>query len=195
MADGFQTLPTPKANTVKRRSFSVAELDAMFDADILSRDERIELIDGDIIQMNSQMMPHAVLKLRLAIAISKLIGLQFDVQSELTVQLNEQTLVDPDVAITPRLKIERRYLTANELLLAIEVSDTSLYYDLGEKAALYSRAGINEFWVVDINGAQTWVHRDPSKNGYKLVDKIAFDKPVKAAAISHVEVTISVLLT
>ena len=66
MADGFQSTLDPNSETIRKRTFSVAELDAMFDAEILSRDEKIELIEGEIIQVNSQMMPHGAMKFNLA---------------------------------------------------------------------------------------------------------------------------------
>lgn len=194
MADGFQALPDQNAE-MTRRTFTVAELDAMFDAKILSRDEKIELIEGEIIQMNSQMMPHGVIKQRLATAISKLLPEDFEVQTELSVQLSEQTLIDPDVAITPRLKIERRYLRANELLLAVEVADTSLHYDITTKATYYARAGVAELWVIDVNGLQTAVHRLPNQVAYTSIVAVPFDSPLKAQALGDAEIIVAKLLT
>jgi Uma2 family endonuclease len=193
MADGFATSTLSSrhaANAISPRLFSVAELDAMFEANILSRDERIELISGEIIQMNSQMMPHGVLKFRLAVALAAQLSDGLEVQSELTVKLDDQTLVDPDIAITPRLKIERRYLRPDELIMAIEVSDTTLSFDLTTKAKLYARAGIKELWIVDINGAQTWVHKKPDDTGYTLLVSVPFIEPLIAETVDGVDVVI-----
>jgi Uma2 family endonuclease len=194
MADGFQSTPLPSDVSIKRRSFSVAELDAMFDAEILSRDEKIELIEGEIIEMNSQMMPHGVIKFRLAMKLSAVLSPLLEVHVELSVQLNDNTLVDPDISITPKLKLERRYLRRDELFMVAEVSDTTLDYDLGEKARIYAKAAVPEYWVVDINGAQTWVHREPSETGYKSKIGMAFDKKLELLAVEGVTVQISELL-
>jgi Uma2 family endonuclease len=194
MADGFQSTPDFHAVAIKRRSFSVAELDAMFDANILSRDEKIELIEGEIIEVNSQMMTHGVIKFRLAMKLSALLSPLLEVHVELSVQLNDNTLVDPDISITPKLKLERRYLRRDELLMAIEVSDTTLDFDLGEKARVYAKAGIPEYWVVDINGAQTWVHRQPTETGYESRTSAAFDKKLALLAVEGATIQISELL-
>jgi Uma2 family endonuclease len=195
MADGFQSTPFPSDVSIKRRSFSVAELDAMFDANILSRDEKIELIDGEIIETNSQMMLHGVLKFRLAMKLSALLSPLLEVHHGLSVQLNDNTLVDPDISITPKLKLERRYLRRDELFMVAEVSDTTLDYDLGEKARVYAKAGVSEYWVVDINGAQTWVHREPSETGYKSKTSVAFDRNLELLEVEGTKIRVSELLT
>lgn len=194
MADGLQSSPDVTARQMTRRSFSVSELDAMFDAKILSRDEKIELIDGEIFKMNSQMVPHGVLKMRLAFAIASCLTADMEVQSECSLRLNETTLVDPDIAITPRLKIERRYMRPDEVLLAIEVSDASLDYDVKTKSRMYSHARIGEYWVVDINIAQTWVHRDPSNEGYRSVFNVPFVDTLAAISVAGISVVIDELL-
>jgi Uma2 family endonuclease len=178
MADGFHSSPDLNTPHAKRRSFSVAELDAMFDAQILSREEKIELIDGEIIQVNSQMMPHSVVKFNLAAKFLSLVSKDVRICVETTVQLDEATLVDPDVCLTPKRPVERRYLRSDELLLALEIADTSLTYDLGAKANLYARAQVPELWVVDINGKQTHRHRDPSASMYQSIDIIPFALPI-----------------
>jgi Uma2 family endonuclease len=194
MADGFQSTPFPSDVGIKRRSFSVAELDAMFDAEILSRDEKVELIDGEIIEMNSQMMLHGVIKFRLAMKLSAMLSPLLEVHLGLSVQLNDNTLVDPDVSITPKLKLERRYLRRDELCMVAEVADTTLDYDLGEKARIYAKAGVAEYWVVDINGAQTWVHREPTETGYKAKTSAAFDKKLELLVVEGATIQISELL-
>lgn len=194
MADGFQTIPELGAGPLARRRFSVVELDAMFDAQILSRDERIELVNGEILQINSQMMPHGVIKFRLAMKLSTILSPLFDVHVELSVQLNDNTLVDPDISITSKLKIERRYLRRDEILMAIEVSDTTLDFDLGQKARVYAKADIPEYWVVDINGAQTWVHREPVAHGYGRVMQVPFADMLAATSVKGINVAVDDLL-
>jgi Uma2 family endonuclease len=198
MADGFATPSLNAQNNsdeIGRRRFSVAELDAMFDANILSRDEKIELVNGEILQINSQMMPHGVIKFRLALKIAGSLPTDLEVQSEWSVKLDEKTLVDPDIAITPRFKIERRYMRPDEIFLAIEVADTTLNYDTKTKALLYATAGIAEYWVVDINGSQTWVHTGPSNRGYATLSQVPFSAALSPNTIAGISIVISSLLT
>jgi Uma2 family endonuclease len=194
MADGFQLSPD-KATAMSRRSFSVAELDVMFDAGIFSREETIELIDGDIVPMNFQLLPHAVLKSRLARRLSQLLLDTFDVVVEASTTLNELTLVDPDIVVTERLVIERRYIRNTEVLLAIEVADTSLSYDLGIKADLYARASVRELWVVDLNGGQTWVHREPGETGFATVVNVSFETLLVPLLDDTIGIVVAELLT
>jgi Uma2 family endonuclease len=195
LADGFQSPLDLNAPAMTRRSFSVAELDAMFEAQILSRDEKIELIDGEIVQMNAQMMPHGVIKFNLAARLLALLPASFRVSVETTVKLDNVTLVDPDILITPRKPVERRYFQNDELLLVIEVADTSLAYDMGIKAKLYARASVEELWVVDVNGSQTWVHREPSEQGYASIVSMPFETELSPLIDGAATVTIGELLT
>ncbi len=195
MADGFQSILDPNSETIRKRTFSVAELDAMFDAEILSRDEKIELIEGEIIQVNSQMMPHGAMKFNLASKLLASLPQTYRVSVEQTVQLNNNTIVDPDIFVTPKVPLERRYVRCDEVLLAIEVADTSLAYDTGVKATLYAKAGVREMWVIDINAKQTWVHREPSKAGYKVVTKQAFSASLAPLFYPDAAIVVGGLLT
>jgi Uma2 family endonuclease len=96
--------------------------------------------------------------------------------------------------VTHRLSVERRYICNTEVLLAIEVADTSLAYDLGIKAQLYARAGVPELWVVDVNGSQTWVHREPSDKGYTSIVSVAFAAELTPLLDSTAKVTLATLL-
>lgn len=197
MADGFATPSLSgqeKGDEINPRRFSVAELDAMFDANILSRDERIELVNGEILQMNSQMMPHGVIKFNLAHKLAGLLGAEFRISTETTVQLADATLVDPDIFITFRKPLERRYFQGEELLLAVEVADTSLGYDLGQKANLYAQAGVPELWVIDVNNAQTWIHSAPSGADYASIITVAFDDALTLRLDESVKIIVGELL-
>ncbi len=83
--------------------------------------------------------------------------------------MRELPLVDPDSLVARRLSIERRYIRNTKLLLAIEVADTSLGYDLGINTMLYAGASVPEFWVIDVNSGRTWVHRGPSEGLYLCI--------------------------
>ena len=84
---------------------------------------------------------------------------------------------EPDVVWAVRKRYTAHPLAADVLLL-IEVADTTLHLDLGEKAALYAEAGIPGYWVVDIEGRRLLVHRQPSGGGYSDVRSFAGDDPV-----------------
>lgn len=194
MADGFASGSELKEAPHVRRPFSVADLCAMFDAGILSRDEKLELIEGEIIQMNPQMLPHLALKSRLAGVLARCLPSSFEVSIEGSVQVDEANLVEPDLIVTLTLPMERRFVRADEVGIAIEVADTSLPYDLGLKAAIYARAGIEELWVVDIKGSQTWVHEYPKPDGYEKVFSVPFEAVLSSRMTETINITIADLI-
>jgi Uma2 family endonuclease len=81
------------------------------------------------------------------------------------------SLPEPDVAVLPDLKDEygHRHPRGDELLLVVEVADTTLQYDKTLKRDLYARAGVREYWVLDVDGRQLTVHRNPSSGKFTYV--------------------------
>lgn len=143
--------------------------------------------------MNSQMLRHGVIKMRILKALLKQLPEQFDASNEITVQLSDTTLVDPDVLVTSKLDADIRYVRRDELFLAIEVAHTSIAYDLGVKAQNYAHAAIQELWVVDVNNELTWVHRLPSETGYRSVISVEFDEPLTPLISDDVKIVIGSL--
>jgi Uma2 family endonuclease len=195
LADGFAPPHPQPDDGMTRRRLTVSELDAMFDAGILSRGDKLELIEGELIEMNSQMMLHARLKTRLAMRLASSMPTGFEVVVEGSTILSELTLVDPDIVVISNSPIERRYISRDEAMLAIEVSDTTLHYDLGLKAGLYAAAGIRELWVLDVSAKTVWVHRVPSGKGYQSVVQIAFDQPMSSLIEGTDRLVVADLLT
>ena len=81
-----------------------------------------------------------------------------------------------------------------DLSLVAEVSDATLAFDLSTKAALYARAGIVEYWVVDVNGRNLTIHRDPDGGRYRSVIRYSADETVATLARPEERVTVSALL-
>lgn len=194
LADGFAQPRTDDLDTIAHRPLSVADLDAMFDAGILSREEKIELVEGELLQMNSQMLAHAVVKNKMARLLAKDLDDKFDVLVEVTVQLGPRTLVDPDIIVSTPLSAQQRYARAEEVFLAIEVSNTSLRYDLGRKAQSYAKANIQELWVVDVKSKVTSIHREPSSDGYASITSVPFDHALNAIVHSNVQIVVADLM-
>ena len=93
---------------------------------------------------------------------------------EMTLQFDETTILEPDLAIFKRSSLVRSsanfsHVLPGELLLAIEVAASSLAYDRGLKARLYARHRVREFWVVDVNERITWIHSAPSAEGWASI--------------------------
>jgi Uma2 family endonuclease len=144
---------------------TLAEYDAMIAADAFAPlgDRRIELIHGEIREMNPPGPTHETIIDRLN-EWSNQPGLwgKIFVRVQNSIGLpNVDSAPQPDLAWTPRNDFTGQRPSAKDVLLLIEVAESSLLYDLGEKLALYASAGIAEYWVVDLVGWQVHVMREP----------------------------------
>ena len=91
---------------------------------------------------------------------------EIHVAPETTFRLSEDTYLEPDVVIYPRTS-GLRGLTGANVLLVVEIADSSLHYDTGRKAALYASFGVRELWVIDAVRLTTRVFREPAADGYR----------------------------
>jgi Uma2 family endonuclease len=143
----------------------------MAEAGILHEDDRVELIGGEIVEMNPIGGRHAKCVTELTRVLISLVGEDVRVSPQNPLRLDEQEEPQPDVAV---LRAGERYQagahpTPEDVLLLIEVADTSLASDRDVKLPLYARSGIAEVWLVDLNAFVIERHTEPSENGYRLV--------------------------
>ena len=146
-----------------RRLFSVAEYDQMVATGILRDDDRVELIEGEIIAMSPIGPPHAACVRRLTQLLSGLLADRSQVSVQCPVAIPNWSEPNPDLALlVPRADF---YADAHPLprqvQLLVEVADSSFAHDTQVKAPMYARAGIRELWVVDLNADRVLVHTRP----------------------------------
>ena len=156
---------TTAAEGLLRRRFTVAEVEAMVAAGVMEEDERVELIGGELVPMSPKGYQHEVLKTALLDRWYRLRPDDISLTPETTFRLSEDTYLEPDVVIYPRAS-GIRGLSADNVLLVVEIADSSLSYDTGRKAALYAGFGVRELWVIDAVRLSTRVFREPSADGY-----------------------------
>ena len=149
-----------------RRLFTVDEYHRMGEAGIFRDDERVELLDGEIVPMNPIGSPHAWCVTRLIEIFAPLIG-TYRIMSQNPVQLHDLAEPEPDLAIVSRSAPQTRHPRPDETLLVIEVADSSITKDRGQKRAMYARARIQEYWIVDLNADRIEVYRRPGARGYR----------------------------
>ena len=151
-----------------RRRFTADEYHRMADVGILCADERLELIDGEIVRMPMIKSPHAAAVDRATRTLVLATGRRAIVRVQGPVHLNQFSEPQPDlVLLRPR---DDFYVSAHpkpqDILLAIEIADSSLDYDRERKAPLYARADIVEYWLVDLNGQSVTCYTKPSDGVY-----------------------------
>jgi Uma2 family endonuclease len=158
---------TRAADGLARRAFSVDDVRQMVDTGILDEDERIELIEGDLVMMAAKGYAHDYIKNALNLALARALPDNLALGVEMTVQFAQNMILEPDIAVFARKALIKSganfsQITPGGLLLAIEVAASSLAYDKGLKARLYARHNVQEFWVIDANERITWIHTGPN---------------------------------
>ncbi len=183
---------TTAAEGLPRRRFTVAELERMTTAGILLEDERIELIGGEIVPMSPKGSHHEVLKTALTIYWAQRLPNDLVFTNETTFRLDEDTYLEPDFVFYPK-QGGWKELSAATARLVVEVADSSIYYDLGRKAALYAGFGIRELWVINAVKLQTRTHRLPTPTGYRAVQDWPEDQRLAPQLAPELAVVLSEL--
>ena len=157
---------TSAAEGLPRRRFTVAEVEAMVAAGVMDEDERVELIGGELVPMSPKGRRHEAVKI---VLVDRWIRARPDncwLAQETTFRLSEDTYLEPDIAIYPQASSVTG-LSRDNVLLVVEIADSSLRYDIGRKAALYASFGIRELWVIDAVRLTTRIFREPAADGYR----------------------------
>ncbi|MCX5578115.1 Uma2 family endonuclease [Kaistia terrae] len=151
-----------------RRGFTVKEVERMSEVGLLRDGERVELIGGELIPMNPKGSRHETLKARLLRHWYRVAPETIELIPETTFRLALDTYLEPDVVLFERA-IGIRRLDGGTALLAVELSDSSLGFDLGPKALIYAHFGIRELWVIDAVANIVHVHREPKDGRYQSI--------------------------
>jgi Uma2 family endonuclease len=151
-----------------RHAFTVDEWRRMGDAGLFGENARLELLDGEVIEMSPIGSRHGGCVNRLNRLLVMRLGDRAVVGPQNPVVLNDISEPQPDIAVlAPREDMySRSHATPAEILLLIEVADTSLAFDRDTKGPYYATCGVTETWVVDLAGQQVLVMRSPSPSGY-----------------------------
>jgi len=152
----------------RRHPITVQEYFRMGETGVLAPDARIELLEGEIIDMMPIGPPHASLVTRINRLLERAVEDAALVSPQNPITLGERSAPQPDIALLrPR---DDFYASAHpgpaDILLLVEVADSSLAYDRDEKLPVYARFRIPEVWIIDIRGGHLDIHRDPDGERY-----------------------------
>jgi len=158
---------------VTRHKISLEEFHRMVEAGVFPEDLRLELVEGDLVEMSPIGKRHAAKVAKLTALFGPLVPQKaiLFVQSPLVVGESE---LYPDLALLkPRPDFyEEELPQGRDALLVVEVAESSLRYDLQVKLPLYAQAGVPEVWVVDLEGKRVLVHRKPEGGGYREAEAL-----------------------
>jgi Uma2 family endonuclease len=178
---------------VARKRFTVEEFHRMAEVGLLKPDDRVELIEGEVYEMSPIGEQHISAVIALTDAFAPLTvqgGAHVSVQN--AVLLNRITEVYPDVTLLRRRqdRYRSRKPGPTDVFHIVEVSDTTLRFDLQVKLPLYARADIAEVWVVDLQDRRLIVHREPTLDGFASVR--TFSRGESVAPLNFPELLIAV---
>lgn len=148
-----------------RHRLTGAAVEAMARAGVFAPDARLELIDGELLDMPPEGPKHGDLKVEATEALVRSKPLDVRVAVETPLRLSETDQPVPDIWLY-RAPLKASAVRGPDVLLVVELAQSSLAYDVGPKAALYARHGVAEYWVIDVDRAQVHVHRAPDGEGW-----------------------------
>lgn len=156
------------AIALERRAFTVEDFERMVEAGIFGEDERVELLGGEIVCM-SPIGPRHAWGVKRLVRIFAPLGDRVTLSVQDPVRLDDGSGPEPDLAVLRPGISEQRHPRPADILLVVEVADSSVAVDREVKAPLYGRAGVPELWIADLIADRVEVHREPSPAGYRLV--------------------------
>ena len=176
-----------------RRLFTREEYYRMAEAGILKPTDRVELIRGEIVEMSHFGRRHQAFVDNLAQLLIMRVAGRAIVSVQNPLVLAEDTEPEPDLKILRRRSVPYKELEshADDVLLVIEVVESSLSDDLSTKQRLYAEAGIPEYWVVDCAAESVEVHRMPQADSYRDVSRLTGVASVNPLAFPDIRVTLA----
>jgi Uma2 family endonuclease len=179
----------------QRHAISAVEYLRMGEGGVFAPEARLELIEGEIVERAPIGSPHAGMVNTLIWVFSRAAGDLAVVAAQNPLVVGDRSVPQPDVMLLRARadRYSRSHPTPADVLLLVEVSDTTLPFDLGTKIPLYARCGIAEAWVIDLNERAVRVFRDPRPSGYRASFTLQGDGSVTALALPAIVVPVATL--
>ena len=177
-----------KTREVTRRRFTVHEYHRMAEAGILHEDDRVELIDGEIVEMSPIDGRHVNCVGRFTRVLSLFVGERYLVNVQSPVRLDERREPQPDIALVEDREYGRSLPGPEDVVLLVEISETSLAYDRDTKLPLYARAGVGEVWIVDLAKGIVERYTKPSEADYRQISRARRGETIESTVLSQLDI-------
>ena len=174
--------------------WSLAEYHQMAQIGLLDETDRVELIEGELIDMAPIGSKHAFRVDSIARALQLAAGTSFLVRVQNPILLGEHSEPQPDIAVVKDKNYSAAHPCAEDVLVIVEVSDTTLAYDRDVKLSLYARHGIPEVWLLDVNAGELTVYREPAEGQYRLIRKPTTAEVVSPTLVAGVAISLAQVL-
>lgn len=189
-ATPIQTEPLRETIAAPRPyQFNVDEFHLMGTAGIFGEDDRVELIEGEILQMSPIGTVHMSVVNRLNMIFAQAVGKSAIVSVQNPIVVNRYNEPEPDLVI---LKYRDDFYhetrpTIDEILLLIEVADSTAHYDRTRKKVIYARNGVREFWVVDVGQGQVEQYTNPEAENYRDVATLKRGQSISPTSLPQLQ--------
>ncbi|HKP88221.1 MAG TPA: Uma2 family endonuclease [Blastocatellia bacterium] len=199
MATLLETPVTSKVEqtpTTTLRGFTVGEYHQMGEAGILQPDERVELIEGEIQRMSPKGTKHSSSTTRTGKSFVKHLGDRVIVRLQEPIVIGEHSEPEPDVvlAIPDKKEYSDHHPTPQEVLLLLEIADTTLARDRLIKARLYGQAGVIHYCILNLKARELEDYRDPDESGYRTKHTYKSDESFTLVAFPEISIAVKELL-
>jgi Uma2 family endonuclease len=151
-------------SATRLRRFTRGEYERMAENGIFRPGERVELVDGEIVAMTPQRSRHSTVIYLLTKALERAFGKGFMVRVQCPLALDDHSEPEPDIAVVQGVADDYVAEHPTTAALVVEVAEATLAFDRGKKAAVYARAGIADYWVVNLLAGCVEVHRAPRRS-------------------------------
>jgi Uma2 family endonuclease len=148
-------------STARIKSWTRLEYERLVDLGAFRPGERLELVGGALVVREPQGGPHATAVGLAEDALREAFGAGWTVRAQSPIALDEDSEPEPDIAVVPGSRRDHRRAHPSHPVLIVEVADSSLEFDRSEKAGLYARAGIADYWILNLGGQVLEVYREP----------------------------------
>ncbi len=178
---------------LEKRYFTVSEYQRMGETGILGEDDRVELLEGEIVNMTPIGLQHIACVNRLNMLFTSLLGKNVIVSVQNPIVISDISAPQPDVTVLrPREDFyATSYITPADVLLLVEVADSSIGYDRAYKIPLYAKAGVEEVWLVDVQARTVTIYNQPSPGGYKVTTQAQGNQAIVSQSIPTISVNVS----
>ncbi|WP_420605225.1 Uma2 family endonuclease [Novosphingopyxis sp.] len=179
-----------QTDAIERIKLNIEDYELLARDGSIGRGSRTELIDGEVYSLSPQYRPHGFMKDELAYRLRRAIedlGSPLHVATEQSMAAGRFSEPQPDIMLTSEPRGEGP-IPSSSVALVCEISDSTVAFDLGEKAGLYSGANIPEYWVVDLNGDTLHQFWAPGVDGYAERREVALGEPMEAVTINGLAV-------
>ncbi len=181
---------------IKTRRFTVEEYHRMGEVGILGQDDRVELLGGELVEMTPIGSRHLACVVALNHLLVEASGGRYFVSVQNPVRLGERDEPQPDLSLLKARPDPEAEAPPGpeEVVLVVEVSDTTLSYDINVKLPLYAQSGVPEAWIVDLAGRRVEIHSDPGPVGYRLRRSFAPGERISSRVMERLSIRVDEVL-